>query len=441
MKSQSLKLPFVAIAGRPNVGKSTLFNRLAEKRKAIVQRESGTTRDRIYETISWRTKKFRLCDTGGFQFAKADTLDAQVDQEVTKALTEADLVLFLVDGEEGLTTSDERFADKLRKYSKNVIVVVNKLDVKEVKDRYSEFFRLGFDKIEKISASHGMGIGELLDQIIHELPNPTEEMKEDDPFLFNLSIVGEPNVGKSTYLNKLLNQERVIVSAIPGTTRDTVEEAFEIDGKLIRLVDTAGIRQSKKIKSATEFFSFSRTREAVSKADVVILLFDANHGIRRDSQMVAEQILEEKKGLILVANKWDLAKERNWSQYQVDFYKQMNYLNNYPLFCMSGLAGKNILKPIEASFKIYANYTRKFSTHELNVFLEKIKRTTPPQGTRLKYMVQTGFRPLRFNLFVKHKEKSPKHYWNFFEHEFLEYFKMSGVGIRLQLREEKDTRE
>ncbi|MBI4971355.1 MAG: ribosome biogenesis GTPase Der [Candidatus Omnitrophica bacterium] len=437
MKSPSLKLPLVAIAGRPNVGKSTLFNRLAEKRKSIVQRESGTTRDRIYENISWCGKNFRIVDTGGFQFAKENTLESKVDREVVKALEESALILLIVDGEAGLTTVDERFADTLRRVNRKVIVVVNKLDVKEVSVKFSEFFHLGFDKILKISATHGMGIGELLDEIVDDLPDHAEEMKED-PFLFSLSIVGEPNVGKSTYLNRLLNQERVIVSPIPGTTRDTVEELFSIDGKLIRLVDTAGIRQGKKIKSATELFSFSRTREAISMADVVVLLFDATHGIRRDSKMVVDQILAEKKGLILVANKWDLAKERNWAQYQSDFYREINYLENYPLFCMSGLVGKNVLKPIQESFKVFNNYSRKFTTHELNVFLEKIKKTSPPQGTRLKYLVQTGFRPLRFNLFVRHKEKSPKHYWNFFEHQFLEYFKMSGVGIRLHLMEEKE---
>lgn len=436
MKSLSLKIPLVAIVGRPNVGKSTLFNRLIEKRKSIVQRESGTTRDRIYEQISWRGRKFQLVDTGGFQFAKKETLEAQVDREVLKAIKEANLVLFLVDGSTGLTATDERFADNFRKLDQKVIVVVNKSDIKETSLQISEFFHLGFQEVLKISAAHGIGIGDLLDEVTNNLPKQIEEPHEN-LHLFSLSIVGEPNTGKSTYLNKLLRDERVIVSPIPGTTRDIVEETFEFEGKPIKLIDTAGLRQGKKIRTATELFSYSRTREAISKADVIILLFDAVHGLRRDSKMVIEKILNEKKGMILVANKWDLAKDRNWSQYQKDFYQSMNYLENYPLFCMSGLVGKNVLKPIEVSFDIFKNYTSKFSTHELNVFLEKIKRSSPPQGGKLKYLVQTGSRPLRFNLFVKNRDKTPQNYWNFFENKLIEYFKLTGVGIRLGLTEEK----
>ncbi len=437
MKSQSHKLPIVAIVGRPNVGKSTLFNRLIEKRKAIVQRESGTTRDRSYETILWQGKPFQIVDTGGFQFSKSDDIASQVDREVEKAVKEASAVIFMVDGEAGLTATDERFGDMLRKYDKNVFVAVNKSDIKEVGLKTPEFFHLGFKNVDKISASHGLGIGDLLDEIVPSLPENPEEVKED-PFLFSLTIVGEPNVGKSTYLNKILKEERVIVSPIPGTTRDIVEESFKFENKLIRLVDTAGLRAGKKIKSATELFSFSRTREALSMSDIIVLLFDANQGIRRDSKMVIDQILKEKKGLILVANKWDLATDREWNLYEKQFFKTMNYLSNYPLFSMSGLSGKNILKPIQASFKIFGNYSKKFSTHDLNVFLEGIKRKAPPQGGKLKYLVQTGFKPLRFSLFVKHKDKVPQNYWNFFEHQMLEHFELKGVGIRIAHVEEKE---
>ncbi len=438
MKSRSAKIPLVAIAGRPNVGKSTLFNRFISKRKAIVQRESGTTRDRIYETVSWKDKTFRIVDTGGFKFAKEDTIENKVDREVEKALKEADLVLFIVDGAQGPTTADEKFADALRKLDRKVLLVINKLDIKNVSLEIGSFYHLGFNQIHLVSAAHGMGIGELLDEIATIIPHHHIDEEKEDPYQFSLTIVGEPNVGKSTYLNKLLNEERVIVSEIPGTTRDIVEESFEFDGKLIKLVDTAGLRSGKKIRSATELFSFSRTKDAISKSDIVLLLFEAVNGLRRDSKMVVDLVIKEKKGLIFVVNKWDLAKEREWGIYQKDFYKQMNFLSNYPLFCTSGLNGKNILKPIQAAFDIYNNYNRKFSTHELNVFLDKIKRTAPPQGSKLKYLVQIGARPLRFSLFVKKKEKSPEHYWNFFEHQFLEYFKLKGVGIRLHLMEEKE---
>lgn len=437
MKSPSLKLPLVAIAGRPNVGKSTLFNRLVQRRKAIVQRESGTTRDRIYEKIFWRGKTFRIVDTGGFQFAREKTLEAQVDLEVQKALREADLILLVVEAQAGITAQDERFADLLRKLNRPVLVVINKIDIHEGRARTGEFFHLGFNKVADISAVHGMGIGELLDEMIDALPQKGEEETED-PFLFNLTIAGEPNVGKSTYLNQLLKEERVIVSAIPGTTRDRIEEAFEFEGKLIRLIDTAGLRSSRKIQSATELFSFSRTREAISMSDVVMLLFDATQGMRRDTKMVAQLILQEKKGMVLVANKWDLAKERNWGLYQKDFYRQMNYLERCPLFSISALSGKNILNPVRAAIQIFQHYDQKFSTHDLNTFLDEMKRKAPPQGGKLKYLVQTGSRPLRFNLFLKGKEKIPKHYWNYFENQFQDSFKLTGVGIRLKLIEEKE---
>ncbi|MBI4398066.1 MAG: ribosome biogenesis GTPase Der [Candidatus Omnitrophica bacterium] len=437
MKSPYPKLPVVAIVGRANVGKSTLFNRIIEKRKAIVQRESGTTRDRLYENTEWNGKTFRLVDTGGFEFKSPDTLTQKVAKEVQKALEEAHTILFVVDVEAGLTPVDETFADLLRKYDKKLILVINKIDIKDRLLKSSEFFRLGFSRTSTISATHGLGVGDLLDEVVGLLPAQSGA-SEPPPYQFTLTIVGEPNVGKSTYLNKLLEEERVIVSPIPGTTRDFIEEFLLFEGKRIRVVDTAGLRHNKKIKSATELFSFSRTREAISMADVVILLFDSHLGIRRDSKRVLDQILDEKKGLVLAANKWDLAGERKWNLYEKQFYQNVNYLTGYPLFAMSALSGKNILKPIQAAVGVYENYSRKFTTHELNEFLEKMKRAHPPQGGSLKYMVQIGAKPLRFSLFLKHKEKVPDNYWNFFKHQFIEHFKLTGVGIRLILTEEKE---
>ncbi len=429
-------LPLVAIVGRPNVGKSTLFNRLIRRRKAIVQRESGTTRDRNYETIQVDNQSIRIVDTGGFQFAKSNTMEFMVDQEVEKAIAEADEILFVVDGASGITHTDERFADILRKINRPVRVVVNKLDDKRGPLQLGEFYHLGFDTVLGISAAHGHGIDELLTDMCKSLPEQ-HELIEEDPYLFNLSIIGEPNVGKSTYLNALLEKDRVIVSEIPGTTRDLVEESFEYEGKKIRLVDTAGLRSEKKMKSATEFFSFTRTKEALKKADVIVLLFDATLGLKRDSKNILKKILEERKALILVGNKWDLSSQREMARYKNDLVEANGFLKHFPIFFTSGLKAKNILQPIEESFKIFEYYNQLFSTKELNDFLEMLKKKKPPQGGKLKYLVQTHRRPLRFNLFVKGKQRVPRDYWGFLENQFMSHFKVRGVGLKMNLVEEK----
>lgn len=437
MSTQTNNLPLVAIAGRPNVGKSTLFNRILGRRKAIVQKETGTTRDRIYTTIEWNGKKFKLVDTGGFQFAKEESMDGAVDKQVLKALEEADLVLFLVDCIDGLTAVDERFSDILRKTGSDIFTIANKIDDHKGALQSSEFYHLGFDQLFGISAEHGDGVYELLDKIVSTLPEQ-HEMKEVSPYKFNLSIIGEPNVGKSTYYNRLIQEDRVIVSPIPGTTRDIVEESFKYQNDEILLVDTAGLRSNKKMKSASEFFSFNRTKEAIKNSDIVILLFDCIHGLRRDSKNILKSILEQNKGMVLVANKWDLAETKEWELFQKDFYSQMNYLWNYPVYCTSAIKGKNTLKPIKAAFEIFDNYNRTIATKDLNNFLEKIKRTKPPQGGKLKYLVQVHKAPLKFNLFLKGKHRVPANYWNYLKNQLLTHFKLSGVNVDIHLKDEKD---
>ncbi len=426
-------LPRIAIVGRPNVGKSTLFNRLLGYRKAIVHKESGTTRDYVRETFSWLGRTFCLVDTGGFEFATRQTLQSGIEKQVEQAISDSDLLLWVVDVSTGPLPLDERLAEKLRRSHKKVFLVINKADNPAKDFHDSNFFRLGIADMFPVSALHGLGTGELLDRIVHEFPH-REDTKMVDP-LFTVAIVGEPNSGKSTYLNQLLKQERVLVSDLPGTTRDSIEEVIVWEGKSVQIIDTAGLKARSKVKEVAAFFSLARTREAIQKADVVLLFFDAARGFLKNSKTIARLIYDEGKACILVANKWDLVKGFK-NEYELALKRGSRFLEFFTIVFISALNRQGIENPIEKAYVLWRASQRKIPTKDLNKFLKIATEKNPPPPTlKFKFLVQKGSKPPSFVLFAKHRNRLPESYFLYLENQLVRYFGFEGIPIRIFVRE------
>ncbi|HNV86694.1 MAG TPA: ribosome biogenesis GTPase Der [Candidatus Omnitrophota bacterium] len=426
-------LPVVAIAGRPNVGKSTLFNRIVGRRKAIVQKEKGTTRDSIQEAVSWQNKAFLLTDTGGLEFAPKNTLQAAVESQAEEALRNADLILWVVDEQEGIIPLDERIAEKLRRADKKIILVSNKSDSAARDFRDSDCYRLGIPDVFKVSALHGHGTGDLLDRIAEILPD--SDGYSPNPWEFTLAIAGEPNSGKSTYLNRILGKSRALVSSVPGTTRDCITETLSRDGRTIRIVDTAGFRTRDKVKEASTFFSISRTQQAIQESDLVLLFFDATRGFTKTSKVIAGLVRDAGRGVVLVANKWDLS-EKGKDSYAEEFKEDIPFLTECPLEFISALNGENIEAPIRSAFALWENYARRISTRALNETLRQIlRRKPPPPPAKISFLLQTGVRPPSFVFFCRHLKRIPDHYALYLKNSLSEKFRLGGLPIRIRLKE------
>ncbi|MFI5221525.1 MAG: ribosome biogenesis GTPase Der, partial [Bacteroidia bacterium] len=356
----------VAIVGRPNVGKSTLFNRLVEERKAIVDDLSGVTRDRHYGTADWIGKNFTVIDTGGFVPASEDVFEKAIRSQVKIAIEEADVLLFVVDVTTGITDLDAEFAKVLRRSKKPVFVVVNKVDNNERQYQAAEFYGLGFDNLFMISSITGSGTGELLDEMVSKFPEE-EEVEEIKP-LPKIAIIGRPNVGKSSYINALLGEERNIVTEIAGTTRDTIHSKYQLYGKEFFLMDTAGIRRKTKVKEDVEFYSVMRSIRAIEECDVVLLLVDATVGL--DSQELNLVHLADKngKGIVILVNKWDLiTKDQSTSlKVEKEILEKLRPFNDIPVMFISVLTKQRLYQSVEMALKVYDNRARKIPTHELN---------------------------------------------------------------------------
>jgi len=433
-----IPLPRIALVGRPNVGKSTLFNRICGRRKAITDGRPGSTRDRNYAQVSWQGHAFELVDTGGLLLGSDDPLLGPATVQAERAIEEADVVLFLVDGRAGLLPDDEAIARRLRRSGKRVLLVVNKTEGPE--ENLSEFARLGFDEVRFVSAEHGQGIGDLLDAALEGLP--AVPLEEGDAAPVSLALVGRPNVGKSSILNRLVGRERAVVSPIPGTTRDSVDEFFERRGRRYRLVDTAGIRKVRLLKENVDHVSVVQARRAIERADVAVLVLDATEGLREMDATIGGEVLEAGAGVVLAVNKWDLAAERKLAQraFEQEARDHLKFLPWAPVVFLSAKTGRGLGALLDAVDRVEAARRSRVTTGELNRLLASAAAAFPPkadkgdQPVRILFGSQIGTAPPTFALSINHPVDLHFSYRRYLENRIREAFGFEGSPMRLKVR-------
>ena len=433
-------LPVVSVVGRPNVGKSTIFNRLIGERRAIVHDEYGVTRDRHYGESYWNGRDFTVIDTGGYLPDDMDVMVVGIREQVHIALEEADVVLFVVDVESGINTLDKSVAAILRQEEKPIIVVANKADNELRRLNSTEFYELGFDEIFPISAISGSGTGELLDRVVDLLPENIEEDIDDAP---KIAFIGRPNVGKSSLVNALLNDDRSIVTDIAGTTRDTINSKLNFNGKEYNLVDTAGLRKRVKVKENIEFYSTVRTEKAIRECDIAVLILDSERGFEDQDKRVLREAEKFNKGLIIVLNKWDLIKEKDTNtvkEFENYIYEAVPQLSYIPIVTISALNKKRIHRVLEVADFVLNERLKQISTSELNDFLEDILSSRPlpmKRGKQLKinYMSQVKSNPPVFKFFMNNPQDMPANYRRFLENKLRERYKFIGVPITMTFKQ------
>lgn len=431
--------PLVAVVGRPNVGKSTLFNRIIGKRIAIVEDTPGVTRDRIYGDANWLTHDFTLVDTGGIEPVKEDIISTQMRRQAQLAIDTADVILFLVDGREGITAADEEVAHMLRRSKKPVVLAVNKVDHPKYEDAAYDFYSLGIGAPFTISGEQGLGLGDLLDEVVSHFPAPAEEEAQAAT---SIAIVGKPNVGKSSLVNALLGYERTIVSEIAGTTRDAVDTPFEHGGQPYVLVDTAGIRRKRAIDDATiERYSVIRSLGAIRRADVALIVIDAAQGMSEQDVRIAGYVHEEGKASVVVVNKWDLVEKdtNTMNQFKKKLYADLAFMDYVPILFISAKTGQRVNKVLELARHAYEQNCMRVSTGTLNDILnEAVTVTEPPsdKGRRLKiyYGTQVSIKPPTFVLFVNDPDLMHFSYKRYLENYFRKSFGIDATPIRLIIR-------
>lgn len=432
-------LPIVALVGRPNVGKSTLFNKIAGKKISIIEDTPGVTRDRIYETITYNNYKFNLIDTGGIDTTKM-TFNEEIKMQATLAIDEADIVVFIVDGKDGLTENDRIIRDILRKSKKEVIVAINKIDVKNAQDNIYDFYELGFNTYIPISAIHNTGYLELMDNICKNFQkNDTEKIDNR----LKISIIGRPNVGKSSLMNALLNEKRVVVSPIAGTTRDSIDSTLKYNKEEYILIDTAGMRKKGKIYEEVEKYSLIRSMRAIDRSDICLLVINAEEGIKEHDKHIAGYAIEAGKGLLLVVNKWDTVKDQNINEYKKLIKAEFQFATYAPIVFLSALTKKRISTLMPEVLKVANNISKEIKTSILNnVINEAYELNIPPsyKGKRLKiyFSNQTGTKPPKFTFRVNNKGLVHFSYERYLENKIRENFDLEGTPIILQFKNRKD---
>lgn len=431
----------VAIVGRPNVGKSTFFNRLLEQRKAIVDDVSGVTRDRQYGVADWNGKSFNIIDTGGFVPESEDVFEKEIGKQVLIAVEEANAMLFMVDAATGITDLDESMADVLRRTAKPVFLVVNKVDNHERLLEATEFYGLGFDNIFFISSMSGSGSGELLDALAALITEDQVAAVLAEEALPKFAIIGQPNVGKSSLLNALIGQERTIVSDIAGTTRDTIHTHYNLFQKEFILIDTAGIRRKTKVHEDLEFYSVIRAIKAMDEADVCLLLLDAEKGITQQDLNIFSLAVRKGKGIVLLVNKWDkMEKATNTARdYEKELKERIAPFTDVPIIFISALEKMRIHKAIEIALEVYDNKQRKVPTSELNEqMLKSIAAYQPPvvrgNPIRIKYVTQLPTHVPSFAFFCNYPDDVKQPYKNYLENQLRQHFKFTGVPVRIFFR-------
>lgn len=439
------RLPVVAVVGRPNVGKSTFFNRIIGRRVAIVDDQPGVTRDRNFARADWAGHDFYIVDTGGVIEGSDEGMDVAIRDQAMHAVEEADVVLFLVDAKAGVQPLDERLAEVLRKTSTPVIVVANKVDNLPHDQSHLDFWSLGMGEPVAVSALSGKGSGDLLDQIVDHFP--TSGPVEADEDVIRVAIVGKPNVGKSSFINRLTGQDRSVVSDVAGTTRDPIDTTFRYHGKTLVFVDTAGLRRQAKVKDSLEYYSALRTDRVVHTADVCVLLVDASEeALHAQDVRIAHTAWDAGRGLILLANKWDLVEKETMTapDWQKTVRARIPFLQWVPMIFTSALTGQRVRKCLDLILEVAEERGRRVDTHEVNEVLEKlVRRTQPPhhRGRRikLKYATQVSVRPPVFAIFANFPKGLPDNYIRYLHNGFRDAWSFMGTPIRLRIRSGKDT--
>ncbi|RYY62611.1 MAG: ribosome biogenesis GTPase Der [Chitinophagaceae bacterium] len=430
----------IAIVGRPNVGKSTFFNRLLEQRKAIVDDMSGVTRDRQYGVADWNGKHFNVVDTGGFVAKSEDVFEREIAKQVMIAIDEADLLFFMVDAQTGMTALDDSMADVLRRSTKPVFLVVNKVDTNDNLLEASEFYSMGLDNVFFIAAASGSGSGELLDAATALMPADRTEEEEENA-IPKFAIIGQPNVGKSSLLNALIGQERTIVSDIAGTTRDTIHTHYNLFQKEFILIDTAGIRKKTKVHEDLEFYSVIRAIKALDEADVCMVVLDAEKGIAAQDLNIFSLAARKGKGVVVLVNKWDLmAKETNTAkEYEAELKKKMAPFTDVPILFISAKEKTRIFKAIEVALDVVETRRRKIPTSQLNeVMLKAVETYHAPvvrgHAIKIKFVTQLPTAVPSFAFFCNFPDDIKQPYKNYLENKLRENFDLKGVPVRLFFR-------
>lgn len=431
----------VAIVGRPNVGKSTLFNRLIKRREAIVDSVSGVTRDRNYGKSEWNGKEFSVIDTGGYVKGSDDIFEGEIRKQVELAIEEADVILFVVDVEEGITPMDEEVAKLLRKVTKPILIAVNKVDnAMRQKDAF-EFYNLGLGDFYTISGTSGSGTGELLDALMEAMPEKPETDSSDEQ-LPRFAVVGRPNAGKSSFINALIGEDRYIVTDIAGTTRDAIDTKYNRFGFDFNLVDTAGIRKKSKVKEDLEFYSVMRSVRAIENSDVCILMIDATRGFEGQDQSIFWLAEKNRKGIVILVNKWDLVEKDTMStkQYEDKIRKEIEPFTDVPIVFVSALTKQRLLKALETAVQVFESRKQRIATSKLNDLMLKIIENYPPPALKgkyikIKYCMQLPTPTPQFVFFANLPQYVKDPYKRFLENKLRENYDFSGVPIDIYIRE------
>ena len=434
-----MNLPIVSLVGRPNVGKSTLFNKMVGSKISIIEDTPGVTRDRIYSEASYKDKLFSVIDTGGIDVS-GELFNEEIKVQASIAIEESDVVVFVVDGKEGLTENDKVARDMLRRSGKRVIVAINKVDSKRSEEHVYDFYELGFDEYIPISAEHNTGMYELLDSITRDFPK-REELEEDTRLKF--SVIGRPNVGKSSLINALVNEERVIVSDTAGTTRDAIDTVFKYEKQDFVLIDTAGMRKKGRIYENIEKYSLLRSLKAIDRSDVCLLVINAEEGIIEHDKHIAGYALERGKGIILVVNKWDRVENPNIKEYTDYVRREFQFVTYAPIVFLSALTKKRIHTLMPEILRVCENVKRQIATSVLNdVIMDAYALNLPPsyKGKRLKiyFSSQTGTKPPKFTFRVNNKALVHFSYERYLENKLRENFELEGTPIVLQFKNKTD---
>ena len=430
-----MKLPVVALVGRPNVGKSTIFNKIVGQKISIIEDTPGVTRDRIYSEATYNNYKFNIIDTGGIDISN-ERFNDNIKVQASIAIDEADIVLFVVDGKEGLTANDFVVRDMLRKAAKKVIVVINKIDTNKSMENIYDFYEFGFEYYIPVSGEHSIGFVELLDTVVSHF---REYDYSDEDTRLKFSVIGRPNVGKSSLINALLNEERVIVSDVAGTTRDAIDTTLKYNGEEFVIIDTAGMRKKGKIYENIEKYSLMRSMKAIDRSDICLLVINAEEGIIEHDKHIAGYVLEKGKGLIIVVNKWDTVSEESIKDYTKKIRNEFQFLSYAPVVFVSALTKKRIHTIMPEVLKVSENIKREISTSVLNdVITDAYMLNIPPsyKGKRLKiyFTNQSGTKPPKFTFHVNNKELVHFSYERYLENKLRENFELEGTPIVLQFK-------